>query len=117
MTRAIGRAGSKSMAGPLEVLAARDDATSAPALAALAAISRPRSREQLDALCQAATPSVRAWAIESVGARASTEPAALAAASAVLLGDDEAVVRAGAATGLGRSGAEAAVPLGSSRRA
>lgn len=110
VVRAIGRAGSKSMAGPLETLAARDDDTAAAALAALAAIGRPRSREQLDALRQAATPSVRAWAIESVGATAGTDEAGLALATSVLVGDDEAVVRAGAATGLGRSGAGAAVP-------
>lgn len=108
--RAIGRAGTKSMSGAVETLAARDDEVAAAALAVLAQLERPRTRAQLESLLGAKTAAVRAWAIEQLAAAAGSDGTALATAARVLAGDDAAVVRAGAATGLGRSGAAAAVP-------
>jgi hypothetical protein len=100
---AIARAGLTSEGARLEKLGAGDDAVAAAALRAATTLGRPRTLEQLQSLTKAHDALVRAWAFEELGRRASTEPAALESAVAVLSSDEDAEVRAAAARGLGES--------------
>lgn len=111
--RAAGRAGVQPLAGPLEKIAAREDALSRSALDALNAIGKPRTPEQLKKLSDSKNADVRAFAVEQVAAGSAGDDAARKAAVAVLLGDDVEIVRTGAAIGLGRAASPAAIePLG-----
>ncbi len=111
--RAAGRAGVEPLAGSLEKIAGSEDALSPAALAALNALGKPRTPEQLKKLSASKNADVRAFAIEQVAAASADDDAARKTAVAVLLGDDAEVVRTGAASGLGRAASSAAIePLG-----
>jgi len=99
--------------GPaLEKLAQRDEPGAVAALRALDEFGSPRDKATLDALTSAKTEEVRAYAFETMGARAGNDPDAFARVSAELAGQDSVLVRGAAARGLGKSrNAKALEPL------
>jgi len=109
LIEAVGKAGATDMAPELEKLAKRDDATGAAALRALEQLGQARPTHALLDSSRAKSEQVRAFAYETLGARAARDREAFEAAVRALKSDEPASVRAAAAHGLGLSGDQAAV--------
>ncbi len=108
---AAGAAGLESLAPTFEKLATGDDEVAAAALAALAALGKPRSTEQLLLLTAKPSTAVRGYAYAELGVRVATDEAARAAVVKVLSSEEPAGIRAAAVKGVGRSGDKQAIEL------
>ena len=109
LARALGRAGVGGLADTLESLATGDDRVAAGALDGLDGLAKPRSIKRLDQLNLAKTVEVRAYAARALGLRSGVDQEARAKAVAILDGDDEDLVRASVAIGMGSAASKTTV--------
>jgi hypothetical protein len=105
----IGAAQATGLSAILEGLSKRDDATGAAALRALQSFGKRVETASLLELAAAKDEHVRAFAVETLGARSGQDRAALDAVTRCLKSDEPESVRAAAARGLGNSGAADAI--------